>query len=151
MIQYQILQTNITRTVWQTVRRITNEILGVKGLTWLTLNSHEWPRQNFSLQYQYNIRGTSDENKEKYQLRGYELIQCQILWTSTIRISWQKVWRITNEILWVKGFNHCFNPQIWFLVIPLPVYKCANTLLRIKTTCHHKQCFSVSIPHLLVL
>ena len=32
LIQYQILQTNITRTVWQTVRRITNEILGVKGL-----------------------------------------------------------------------------------------------------------------------
>ena len=31
-IQYQILQTNITRTVWQTVRRITNEILGVTGL-----------------------------------------------------------------------------------------------------------------------
>ena len=30
-IQYQILQTNITRTVWQTVRRITNEILGVTG------------------------------------------------------------------------------------------------------------------------
>ena len=34
-IQYQILQTNITRTVWQTVRRITNEILGVKGLIYL--------------------------------------------------------------------------------------------------------------------
>ena len=32
MIQCQILQTNITRTTWQTVRRITNEILGVKGL-----------------------------------------------------------------------------------------------------------------------
>ena len=29
-IQYQILQTNITRTVWQTVRRIKNKILGVK-------------------------------------------------------------------------------------------------------------------------
>ena len=29
-----ILQTNITRTVWQTVRRITNEILGVRGLIW---------------------------------------------------------------------------------------------------------------------
>ena len=28
-----ILQTNITRTIWQTVRRITNEILGVEGLT----------------------------------------------------------------------------------------------------------------------
>ena len=32
LMQYQILQTNITRTIWQTVRRITNEILGVKGL-----------------------------------------------------------------------------------------------------------------------
>ena len=32
MIQYIILQTNIIRTVWQTVRRITNEILGVEGL-----------------------------------------------------------------------------------------------------------------------
>ena len=33
LIQYQILQTNITRTVGQTVRRISNEILGVKELT----------------------------------------------------------------------------------------------------------------------
>ena len=32
MIKYEIIQTNNTRTVWQTVRRITNEILGVKGL-----------------------------------------------------------------------------------------------------------------------
>ena len=32
MIQYQILPTNITRSISQTVRRITNEILGVKGL-----------------------------------------------------------------------------------------------------------------------
>ena len=31
MIQYQILQTYIIRMVWQTVRRITKEILGVKG------------------------------------------------------------------------------------------------------------------------
>ena len=29
-------------------------------------NSHEWPRQNFSLQYQYNINQISDENNEKY-------------------------------------------------------------------------------------
>ena len=34
-MQYQILQTNITRTVWLTVRRITKEILGVKGLSLL--------------------------------------------------------------------------------------------------------------------
>ena len=32
MIQYQILQIDIIRIVWQTVRRITDEILGVKGL-----------------------------------------------------------------------------------------------------------------------
>ena len=32
LIQYQILQTKITRTVWESVRRTTNEILGVKGL-----------------------------------------------------------------------------------------------------------------------
>ena len=32
MIQYQILQTNITRTVWEIVRRFNNKILGVKQL-----------------------------------------------------------------------------------------------------------------------
>ena len=29
-------------------------------------HSHEWPRQNFSLQYQYNIKQKSDKNVEKY-------------------------------------------------------------------------------------
>ena len=33
MIQYQILRTNIIGIVSQTVRRIRNEILGVKALT----------------------------------------------------------------------------------------------------------------------
>ena len=33
LIQYQILSTNIIRIVWQTVRRITNKILGVKELS----------------------------------------------------------------------------------------------------------------------
>ena len=32
-MQYQILHTNIMRIIWQTVRRITNEILRVKGFT----------------------------------------------------------------------------------------------------------------------
>ena len=41
----------------------------------LTFNSHEWPGQNFSLQYQYNINQISDESKEKDQLRDNELIQ----------------------------------------------------------------------------
>ena len=30
-----------------------------------SINSYEWPRQNFSLQYQYNIKRKSNENKEK--------------------------------------------------------------------------------------
>ena len=45
-------------------------------------NSHEWPRQNFSLQYQCNVKNTSDENKEKYQVGDYMLIQYQILQTN---------------------------------------------------------------------
>ena len=42
MIQYQILQTNMTRTVWHT-----HEILGVKGL-----NSLRWPEFKFNLSTQ---------------------------------------------------------------------------------------------------
>ena len=34
-------------------------------------NSCEWPRQNSSLQYLYNITQTSDENKEKHQIWDY--------------------------------------------------------------------------------
>ena len=42
MNRCQILQTNIIRIVWQTVRRIANEILGVKGqLTIFSLNIFE--------------------------------------------------------------------------------------------------------------
>ena len=35
----------------------------------------EWPKQNFSLQYQYNINQIRAENKEKYQLG--------IIWSNT--------------------------------------------------------------------
>ena len=46
----------------------------------------------------YNTMQTSDENKEKYQLSDYWLIQYQILQTNIMRIIWQIVRRITNEI-----------------------------------------------------
>ena len=68
-------------------------------------NSHGWPTQNFSLQYQYNIKQTSDENKEKYQLEDYWLIQYQIPKTNITRTVWQTVRRIINEILGVKGLR----------------------------------------------
>ena len=60
-------------------------------------------QDNFSLQYQYNIKKTSYENKEKYQLGDYKIIQYQILQTNIQRTVWEIVRRITNEILGVKG------------------------------------------------
>ena len=46
---------------------------------------------------------TSDENKEKYQLWNYYLlIRYQILQTNIMRIVWQTMRRITNEIFGVK-------------------------------------------------
>ena len=61
------------------------------------------PGQNFSLQYQYNIKQAGDKKKEKYQLGDYFLIQYQILQTNIARIIHQTVGRIANEILGVKG------------------------------------------------
>ena len=49
---------------------------------------------------------TSDENKEKYQLWDCKLIRYQILQTNIMRIVWQTVRRITNEILEVQGLNN---------------------------------------------
>ena len=63
----------------------------------------KWSRQNFSLQYQYNIKQTSDEYRGKYQFGDYKLIQYKILLTNITRIVLQKVRRVTNEILGVKG------------------------------------------------
>ena len=54
----------------------------------------------------YNIKQTSDENKEKYQLGDYKLIQYQILQTNITRTVCQTVRRITNEILGVKGLGN---------------------------------------------
>ena len=55
-----------------------------------------------------NITQTSDENKEKYQLRDYQLIQYKILQTDFIRTVQQTVRRITNKILGVKGLR-CYT------------------------------------------
>ena len=62
----------------------------------------QW-RQNFSLQYQSNIKQISDENKEKYQFGDNQLIQYSILWTNIIRIVWLTVRRITNLVWELKG------------------------------------------------
>ena len=74
----------------------------------LPFNCKEWPRQNFSLQYQHRIKQASEEKKEESQLGDYKLIQYQILQIEIISILWQTVGRITNEMLGVKGLiiNH---------------------------------------------
>ena len=69
-----------------------------------------WPaiflvRSLMVLQYQFNIKQTRGENKEKYQLGDHKLIQYQILQTTIIRTVWETVRRITNEILVVKGLS----------------------------------------------
>ena len=66
------------------------------------VNSYKWPRQNFSWQYQYNIKQKSNENKEKYQLGGHKLIQYQIFQTNITRTVWQIVRRISKEVSGVK-------------------------------------------------
>ena len=59
--------------------------------------------QNRIYPYNINIKQTSDENKEKYQLGDYKLIQSQIIQTNITKTVWQTVSRITNDILRVKG------------------------------------------------
>ena len=44
------------------------------GTGTLTLNCPKWPRQNFSLPYQYDSKQISDENKEKKQLEEFFLV-----------------------------------------------------------------------------
>ena len=61
--------------------------------------------RNSPYYYLYNINQMSDENKENYQLWDYKLIQYQILQTNIMRIIWQTVRRISNEILVVKGLT----------------------------------------------
>ena len=68
----------------------------------LILYTHEWPRQNFSLQYQNNIKQTSDENEEMYQLGD---VLDNPIPTNIIRIEWHTVKVITNDILGVKGLR----------------------------------------------
>ena len=54
---------------------------------------------------QYNIKQTSDENKEKYQVGDYRFIQYQILQNYKIWTVRKTVRRITDEILQVTGLT----------------------------------------------
>ena len=52
---------NLTRDPWN---QSFKESISDSNINW-ALHSHKWPRHNFSLQYQYNVKQTSDENKKE--------------------------------------------------------------------------------------
>ena len=87
-------------------------------------------QDNFSLQYQYHIKQTSDENKEKYQLGDYKLIQYQILQTNIMRTVWQTVRRTTKEILGVKGLKMWERGRLFILNSQDIPQQTAHTKLR---------------------
>ena len=66
--------------------------------------NHSTP-EFLQVKYQYNIKQTSDESKEKYYLGDCLFIQYQLLQTNIISIVWQRVRRITDKILRVKGLT----------------------------------------------
>ena len=66
--------------------------------------NHSTP-EFLQVKYQYNIKQRSDESKEKYYLGDCLLIQYQLLQTNIISIVWQRVRRITDKILRVKGLT----------------------------------------------
>ena len=68
-------------------------------------NSHEWLRQNFSQQYQYFAKQTSNEYKENIKQGIVCWSKRKFFQTNIIRIVWQTVRRITYEILGVIGLN----------------------------------------------
>ena len=95
--------------------------------------SHEWPRQNFSLPYQYNINQIGDENKEKYKTEDFLPGPVpQTLRTSIIRIVWQTVKRITYEILGIQGLKRSFRTNL--------IYSSVCCLCRVEILCISSHC-----------
>ena len=86
-----------------------------------------------SIQYQSNIKQTSDENKEKYQSEHYTLIHYQSLRTNITRIVWQTVRRITKAILGKRNQIAVLIHIIESVVICFNFSFVLNTLKEIET------------------
>ena len=108
LIQYQILQTNITRTIWQTVRRITNEILGVKGLkenirsSWceFTVKSSKLPQDQLQLVLVLNLIGWESWLSVLNQSQQREIEICSM--------------KLESGTFWLNSF---WNQLNWRLII----------------------------------
>ena len=77
-------------------------------------------------QYTHNTKQTSDENKEKYRLGDYWLIQFQILQTNITKIIQQTVRRITYEILRAEGLvkkeiSEQASQQVAYQFVNIPI------------------------------
>ena len=84
---------------------------------------------------------TSNENKEKYQLGDYWLIQFHILQTIITLIVWQIVRRITHEISGVKG-ESCLQTSP-FPAVYRPIQGHDNLEVVILIHCMFLLCFSL--------
>ena len=73
--------------------------------------------QKFSLQQQCDIKDTSYENKEKFQLGDYLLIQYQIFQITIMRVAWKTESGATNEILQMKGLIRSIS---WLKLVGCP-------------------------------
>ena len=70
-LKYEIAKNSIRFQNFPTQREANCFRRGKSSIDVKTFHSHKWPRQNFSLQYQYNIKQAGDENREEYQLWDY--------------------------------------------------------------------------------
>ena len=104
MTPAQVVQTSLT-TKDDSLPQDYSDPKGQTTLLHVTPTFKPFTVQNFSSQYPYNIKQTSDENKEKDNLGDYWFIQYQILGTNIIKIEQQTVTRITDKILRAKGLN----------------------------------------------
>ena len=129
MIQYQILQTNITWTVWEIIRRITNEILGV----WKKL---------FSVKQAEIV---CNSNRSNLFLRR--------LWSQIWEFCWGRVWRcftLSSQRTSNVGHQQFFESQIaarfhvknkvMTSLLPHQVKRYLRHLM--FTICVHWYCFS---------
>ena len=118
----QHLQTEIFFVVWGQQKMLREQNSTFSTTVWFKLNTlNDW-LHHFTLSLpevckteflltiwrQYQADKYS-ENKENDQFMDYKLIQNQILWTDIIKILWQKVRRINDKILGVKGLMQILN------------------------------------------
>ena len=90
MIQYQFLRTCIIRIVWETVRRITNEIFGLKGLT--VYRSFE---KVFNATEKFTLPDTFVG--DSYCLPCSPPVTLKVVWWESIKAHWQRHGKGEND------------------------------------------------------